>query len=343
MRDMKLLSFEEAIAQSEDGKSRHLFLGNGFSIACRPDIFVYGKLFERADFSRLSSSARKAFEALSTTDFEKVIKALRDASRLLSVYAGASEDLRTLMKQDADGVRDVLVQTIASSHPEMPSDITDAEYGFCRRFLCQFKTTYTVNYDLLLYWTQMHTTQGIAPNSDDGFRKPEDDFEALYVTWEPHQAHDQNTWYLHGALHVFDAGIEIQKYTWVNTGIRLIEQIRDALSRDYYPLFVAEGTSDEKLERIRHSDYLAKAYRSFSEIQGSLFVYGHSLAVNDEHYLKRIEQGKLSAVYVGLYGDPKSDSNRAIIKRALLMQERRRSGRKLEIYFYDAESAHVWR
>ncbi len=339
---MKLLSFEEAIAQSDDGKNRHLFLGNGFSIACRRDIFVYGKLFERADFSRLSPSARAAFEALSTTDFEKVIKALRDARHLLSVYEGASNDIRTLMKQDADGLREVLVQTIASSHPEMPSAIADEEYDFCRRFLSHFKTTYTVNYDLLLYWTQMHTTEGAAPDSDDGFRKPEDDFEASYVTWEPHQSHDQNTWYLHGALHVFDAGIEIQKYTWVNTGIRLIEQIRDALNRDFYPLFVAEGTSDEKLERIRHSDYLAKAYRSFSEIHGNLFIYGHSLAANDEHYLKRIEQGRLSAVYVGLYDDPNSRGNKEIINRALLMSARRKSGRKLEVHFYDAESAHVW-
>jgi len=340
---MKLLSFDQAITQAGDISKRHLFLGNGFSIACRQDIFVYGKLFERADFTRLSPSAKKTFEALSTNDFEKVIKALRDAVRLLSIYKNVPADLKRIMKQDADGLREVLVQTIASSHPEMPSDITDEEYDFCRRFLSQFKTTYTVNYDLLLYWTQMHTAKGVQPDSDDGFRKPEDDFEASYVTWESHQAHEQNTYYLHGALHVFDAGTEIQKYTWVNTGIRLIEQIRDALNREYYPLFVAEGTSDEKLEKIRHSDYLAKAYRSFSEIQGNLFIYGHSLASNDEHYLKRIEQGKLSAVYIGIYDDPKSKSNKTIIKRALLMPERRKSTRKLDVYFYDAESAHVWR
>jgi hypothetical protein len=85
-------------------------------------------------------------------------------------------------------------------------------------------------------------------------------------------------WFLHGALHVFDSGTEIQKYTWKNTGVRLIDQIRDALSRDYFPLFVSEGTSDEKYEKIRHNDYLAKGYRSFSQITGDLFIYGHSLA-----------------------------------------------------------------
>ena len=79
----------------------------------------------------------------------------------------------------------------------------------------------------------MHTEGKANPSSDDGFRKPPYDYKVDYVTWDPGQSHDRNVWYLHGALHVFDTGIEIQKYTWVNTGIRLIEQVRDALSRDY--------------------------------------------------------------------------------------------------------------
>lgn len=39
----KLLSFNQAISKSEIYSNRHAMLGNGFSIACRPDIFVYGK------------------------------------------------------------------------------------------------------------------------------------------------------------------------------------------------------------------------------------------------------------------------------------------------------------
>lgn len=338
-----VITFEKALEIAGDTPKPHLLLGNGFSIACRPDIFVYGKLFDRADFSALSTSARKSFEALDTTDFEKVIKALRDASLLLEVYEDIHDEARTQMKKDADGLREVLVQAIASSHPEFPGALTEDEFSHCRRFIEYFKTVYTLNYDLLLYWTQMHVPEGEDLSTDDGFRKPKDDFDSDYVTWEPHHTHDQNTWYLHGALHVFDAGTEIQKYTWVNTGIRLIDQVRDALSRNYFPLFVAEGTSDEKLERVRHSDYLAKAYRSFSEIGGSLFIYGHSLAPNDEHYLERIEQGKIRKLFVGLHGKPDSDGNKAIVKRALAMPTKRRRNTSLEVYFYDTDSASVWR
>lgn len=175
-----------------------------------------------------------------------------------------------------------------------------------------------------------------------GFASPDYDFEADYVTWESGQSHDQNVWYLHGALHVFDTGTEIQKYTWVNTGIRLIEQIRDALSRDYFPLFVAEGTSAEKIERIRHSDYLAKAYRSFQRIGGALFIYGHSLAENDGHFLKLIEKGKIQHLFVGLFGDPTSATNASIIRRAERMRQLRRKSATLSVSYFDSKTAWVW-
>lgn len=340
---MKILTFQEAIDQSEAFSRRHILLGNGFSIACRPDIFVYGKLLERADFSKLSANARNVFDSLGTQDFERVIKALRDAVTIINTYKVKDSGLANTIAKDADGLREVLVQAIASSHPESPNDLSDDEYLSCRTFLSHFNTVYTLNYDLLLYWTQMHVGKGERPGSDDGFRAPYGEFDSEYVTWEPHQSHDQNTWYLHGALHVFDTGTEIQKFTWSRTNIRLIEQIRDALQREYFPLFVAEGTTAEKVARIRHSDYLAKAYRSFSEIQHALFIFGHSLAENDDHYLKRIERGKVRHLYVGLHGAHDSSKNKKIIKRALAMPKARRGNILLDVSFYDTETTNVWR
>lgn len=339
---MKLLSFSEALQATSSYSKRHLLLGNGFSISCKPNVFVYGKLFEQADFSALSPSAKKAFDSLQTQDFEKVIKALRDSASVLANYKNINSSTIEQLINDADGLGELLVKTIASSHPEWPGEILDTEYLAAASFTKHFGSIYTLNYDLLLYWSQMHSESPFTSiNHDDGFRKPEDDFEASYVTWDSSNSHTQNTWFLHGALHLFDAGTEIRKYTWSNTGIRLIDQIREALSNGLFPIFVAEGTSNEKLTHIKHNDYLAKAYRSFSEIGGVLFIYGHSLAENDEHILKRIEKGKLSEVYVGIYGDPESRSNKQIISRAerLNIPSRRKP---LKVSFYDAGSARVW-
>lgn len=78
---MTLLTFEAAIKDAQKYKKRHLLLGNGFSIALRPEIFQYRKLYEQADFSKLSPAAKRAFKELDTQDFERVIKALRDTKR----------------------------------------------------------------------------------------------------------------------------------------------------------------------------------------------------------------------------------------------------------------------
>lgn len=338
---MNVITFSEALAAASEYGRRHALLGNGFSIACRPNVFAYGRLYEQADFSRISPTAKAAFNALGTQDFERVIKSLRDASKISAAY-GAAPALSETLTADADGLRELLVQTIAASHPAWPGELSEDEYTACRAFLACFNTVYTLNYDLLLYWALMHTGEGAQPSSDDGFRTPDDDFSASYVVWEPSQSHGQNTWFLHGALHVFDTGIEIQKYTWSKTGVRLIDQIRDALRRNYFPLFVSEGTSAEKLERIRHSDYLAKAYRSFSEITGALFIYGHSLAENDDHYLRCISRGKVAHVFVGLYGDPDSASNRFIARRAQQLADARRRRPALHVSFFDASTARVW-
>ncbi len=340
-----MITFGQALEESARYNKRHLLLGNGFSISCRPDIFVYGRLFERASFSKLSPSARKAFEALNTQDFEKVIKALRDASALLNAYNGIPQSLIQQLKDDADGLREALVNAIAASHPEWPGEITHSEYKRCRRFLANFNNVYTLNYDLLLYWTVMHHDEDIDNveiESDDGFRKAEENYDSEYVVWEPETSRNQNIWYLHGALHVFDAGTEIQKYTWINTGTRLIEQIREALSKDYFPLFVAEGTSNEKLDRIMHSEYLAKGKRSFSSIQGALFIHGHSLAENDSHILRTIEKGKISHLFVGLYGNENLETNKAIKLRANLIAFNRAISKPLSVTFYDSGTAHVW-
>ena len=115
-----------------------------------------------------------------------------------------------------------------------------------------------------------------------------------------------------------------------------------------FPLFVAEGSSAEKLEKTCHSDYLNKAYRSFEALGKCLFIYGHSLAANDEHYLQLIERGKIEHLFVGIRGDINSDKNRSKVERSALMAIRRKQASKnsnipLKIDFFDMTSVSVWK
>ena len=91
----KIISFNDALKATEHQNNRHILLGNGFSRACRNDIFAYSSLFENADFAALSEPARSVFDALETTDFEAVIEALGSAAKVLSVYA---EDKKGILR-----------------------------------------------------------------------------------------------------------------------------------------------------------------------------------------------------------------------------------------------------
>jgi hypothetical protein len=373
---IQLRTFAQALTET-DIEKRHLLLGNGFSIALFPNRFRYGSLLEEADFSSCPN-ARQAFDQLGTTDFEVVIKALRNAIALLPLYSGETA-AATLMQGHAETLKELLVQAIAGRHPERPSDITEEQYRACRAFLAHFVGDardfrraggkdrrgylYTLNYDLLLYWTLLHDQvihwnagnplssafeQTEALEHDDGFRAPDEDPEAPYVTWEAEGAADsQNIHFLHGALHLYDDGPELQKKCWERSGgIPLVDQIRAALDEGKFPLFVSEGDSEGKLERIRHSGYLQRSLKSFAGIcrspRTSLFVFGHSLAPSDEHVLRQIEKGKFARLYVSIYGDPETDYNRGIIRRAQRIAAVRNDRNPLDVAFFDAASAAVW-
>ena len=298
---MDLISFDDALEQATHGDRRpHLLLGNGFSIACRPDCFTYGALLDEADFEGQSTDIRAIFALLGTVDFEKVIEALRFAAAIIEHY-DADAAARTRLITDAEVVKEALARVLAAKHPDHVFEISTEEYAVARGFLGPFNKIYTMNYDMLLYWTLMQDMEPYVARND-GFGNPDDE-AAPYVVWQPYEVTGtQRIHYMHGGLHLYDRGDELVKVTYSRTQIPIVDQIRTALNEGRFPLVVTEGTSAEKQSAILHHAYLTHAIRSFSAIQGSLFVYGHSLADNDAHLLQRIERGKLSDLYVSIFG-----------------------------------------
>lgn len=353
---MPLRNFTDAIADSEQFSKRHLLLGNGFSIACRADIFHYGSLFAQADFAAVPEVI-EVFAALDTQDFEAAIRALENAASILPAYAPHDAGSVAKMIGHAGALKEILVQTIAGNHPHIPSEIPDEKFWACRRFLANFLAgdkagcVFTLNYDLLLYWTLMHDDMPFESPVDlsinDGFGNDEDAPDAEYVVWHGEtNAHSASVIFLHGALHLFDSGNELLKYTWVRKGVPLIEQARSALHKGAFPLFVAEGTSGQKKTKIRHNAYLYQGFKQFTANvqQGKhcVFIFGHSLAENDDHILTRIGRGRFRKLYVGIYGEPDEPVNKGIMARAEALSALRNERWPLEVSFYDAASANVW-
>lgn len=353
----EIISFEDAITDSNQFSKRHLLLGNGFSIACRSDIFHYASLFGEADFNGMPE-ARRVFDALRTQDFELAIKSLENGARILPVYLPEARGSSSLMLNHAEQLKGLLVTTIAGNHPETPAAISNEKFWACRKFLSYFLgdgnnggQVYTLNYDLLLYWTLMHEDMPfddpLTLDTNDGFGNAEDDSDTDYVVWQGDSgSKGQRVHYLHGALHLFDAGSDLKKYTWNRSGQPLVQQARSSLERGYFPLFVAEGTSIQKKNKIRHNAYLHHSFKSFvanvDQIKPCFFIFGHSMAENDDHILKKIGRGKFKKLYVGIYGEPDNEGNQVIINRARELAAQRNANYPLDIIFFDSSSANVW-
>lgn len=351
----EFFSFEQAIADSDRFSKRHLMLGNGFSIACRADIFQYGSLFAQADFSP-APEAVAVFKVLGTQDFEAAIRALENAARILPSYVPHGAGAAAKMMEHAGALKEILVTTIAANHPAVPGEIPDEKFWACRQFLAHFLTgdrgqVFTLNYDLLLYWTLMHEDMPfddpVELGKNDGFGNDEDDPDADYVVWQGETgAHSARVHFLHGALHLFDSGSELKKYTWIRRGVPLVEQARAAIHANNYPLFVAEGLSVQKKNKIRHNAYLYQGFkqltRNVEQGKHCFFIFGHSLGENDDHILKRLARGRFPKLYVGIFGDPLEQGNQWIIERAEGLAAQRSPRNPLDVAFYNAASANVW-
>ncbi len=357
---MKLLTFQEALNKSEVYNKRHLLLGNGFSIACIPSIFTYGSLYSKADFSDMPE-VQETFSRLKTEDFELIIHALEKGSSVLPAYLPEDKVTAGKMLEHAAKLKERLIETIAHNHPAVPGDIDEYRYFACADFLSKFLnngcTVYTLNYDLLLYWTLMYAMERklikVAPIDGFGRDTAFDNGEfyvSEYVTWQGEtKAHGQNIHYLHGALHIYDRKADIEKFTWSDKKVRLVDQARAALAEGRFPLFVTEGESNKKMEKISHCGFLYHSYKSFTSTMAAgtkaskscLFTFGVSFGDNDAHILHKIPKGKVAHLFVSIYGDPSTPANKQIIEAAETLK-RQRAFNNLQISYYDAQSASVW-
>lgn len=350
-----IMDFSEVLKETSlSSKKPTLLVGNGFSIAFNKSIFTYKSLYEQAQekgiVNKLSSSIPKLFESVNTFDFEYIMQVLKHFGIAGTSY-NVDENVLMLAKQDEDFLKKILVEAITNNHPDNPNNITCAQYNSCFEFLSNFKSIYSLNYDLLLYWVVMHYLDelGLKDGFCDGNAGEEDYHQDEYVVWPTTQSPSADIYFLHGALHLFDAGYEIRKFCWSRTGIALKEQILQALEQGMFPLFVSEGDQEAKLKKILHNGYLLKGLRSFAQLSGSVVAYGVSFKKNDQHIIDAVIDSAISTLYVSVFGDPGLESNNEMIGMLSTMVERRnylidtkKRRKKLEVRFYNADSTKIW-
>jgi hypothetical protein len=106
-----------------------------------------------------------------------------------------------------------------------------------------------------------------------------------------------------------------------------------------FPLYVAEGTSAAKLQRIKANNYLSYCYEKLGASAGSFFVFGHSADPNDAHIYSALFRSKITHLYFCIY-QPTDEKVKSVSGE--LARYRERASSKIDYTFVDSESAHVW-
>jgi uncharacterized protein with PIN domain len=335
------MSFDSAVAHATKLKySLSILLGNGFSRAFSED-FRYARLRDVSEMSDLSVTKDQLFDHAASDDFETVIQHLRQSARLVELYEPTNTELRRALLDDANVVKRGLVDALSSIHPASAWQIEDERYRSARQFLSHFGKIFTLNYDLLVYWTVLQ--RNLSPPAvvmKDGFGRP----GGGPLTWsQPIRADGQEIFYLHGAMHYYVEHHQVRKLEVSNGNI--VDQLQSNLLTGRYPLVVTEGSQDDKEARIARSAYLTYGHRRLARLNGALFIHGMAMSDNDQHILNAIadKPSGVDAIYIGLHGGPSKtiDGIRATA-RELVRTRAMRGGRTLSVKFYQSETASIW-
>jgi hypothetical protein len=309
-----------------------ILLGNGASIAVAPS-FGYGSLLDHAQQrGLLADDVDRLFHFFGTSDFELILRLVWQASnvnRSLQI-----PDNRT--HQAYLNVRECLIQAVRDVHPEY--DLVSDRLPNMYQFLKGFDTVLSLNYDLLVYWAM---TYGL--NIQDGHLF-KDCFQwngAFDDAWEKYREpyrERTNTlvFYPHGSLALCRNPVE-QEFKIHNAGAGLLEAIlQEWRSERVVPLFVSEGTMQQKVSSIQNSYYLSTVYREvLTSRRRTLTLYGWGLGEHDRHLLKRMRGTGIQRVAVSVFNGDQVYCNYAyqVIQDDL---------GPVHVDFFDSESPGCW-
>ena len=274
-----------------------VLIGNGASMAVDRG-FGYASLLEEARRLNLfTAEVEELFRSFDTVDFELVLRLVWHATKVNAALT-IPDDLTRQVYQD---VRRALIETVRAVHPEHSEVV--ARLPSMYRFLKQFSTVLSLNYDLLVYWTM---TYGLDIDDQHQFKDcfVNTKFDDDWARFREKRRERTNTlvFYPHGSLALcrdfLDNECKIH-----DRGAGLLWTILKTWENGRcIPIFVSEGTAAQKLTAIQNSYYLSTVYREvIPSLTGNLTIFGWGLGEQEVHLLKRLARANVTRVACSVY------------------------------------------
>lgn len=351
MASEELMTYQQVIESlNKKGRQKHLLLGNGFSMSYDSGIFSYNALSEFLE-NLDNDILQKLFQIIKTSNFELLMEQLDNVAQIAEVFEADKKVVANIRKA-TETLKESLIVAIKKLHPEhvfeIPDEKSKACAGFLNEYLANDGNIFTTNYDLLLYWVLMRNQ---LDKIGDGFGRETDETDEWIdpdsrvwseLRWGKN-SDSQSIFYVHGALHLFDTGIDVVKEEYDSEHV-LLENVKARMAKKEYPIFVTAGNGEEKLSHIRHNRYLSYCYDMLSNIDGSLICFGFGFGAYDEHIIAAItkaakkKKGKddkwhmLNSIYIGVYSDVDLKHIQSIVPKF----------KKLPMRYFDAKTVNVW-
>lgn len=352
----KLLSFTEITEKlKEENKTSNLLLGNGFSCAYNNEIFNYKYLneFIKKDADEVT---QKILSAIKDTNIENTMLQIENFQTIANILLESHEikdEVIDTAEKAIDNIKQQFLAAIKDLHPDNASTLYNTKAKSCFQFINKViigekGNIFSTNYDLLLYWVLMRNSKDNDNKFCDGFGRYE--YDPKELVWGPNKD-EQNIFYLHGALHLFNDAFDITKLKSTRNN-PIIKQVTANIETDKYPIMVSSGTKEGKVKQITSSSYLKHCYDALSHIEDNLVIFGFSFGDNDDHITEAIANaivnGKLHNVYIGVFSDddiPHFDNVKKKIDDYVSQKAKHRTPTptlKYSIEFYNSQDVHIW-
>lgn len=301
-----------------------ILIGNGASCAIW-DKFRYSSLYQQA----LSNSNHplSGWDIQLFTDwesngnFEKVLANLLITKKTNTILGQPNDsEIQKLIRERYNNVRNALVEAVQKIHV-LWSDVSPDIFNSIQKALSKYRCIYSTNYDLLIYWAIMSNCTPFK----DYFWNCKKTFD---ITDTEIRNNPTRVLYLHGALHLYRESGRTKKLG-NEAGKNILEQFEALwdIENNVTPVFIAEGSSREKLESIYKSDYLSFAYSEFQKHKESLVVFGHSLGESDQHLINAMKAANINKIAISMMQPDE-----------VLMAKLRRDFPFSELFFFNAQS-----
>ncbi len=292
------------------GARPSLLIGNGFSQNIWSG-FKYDSLFEKASQNNgdhLTTADVSLFNHLETRNFEVVLSALA-TSKTVSV---ALNQHNNSFKAHEQSIREALIRAVHGVHIRWSEDLGPCLLKIACE-LTKYMSIYCTNYDLIVYWSTMRYVENHDKRRfvDYFWSNP---FNILNTEIRKRESRS--------ALHFLHGGLHLCKSNTGRTSKRMHSgtSLLDGFATNYpdkIPLFISEGTSEDKLQSIYQSDYLSFVLSCFARDTSPLVILGHSLGDSDQHIIDAINAHKDRSVAISVRRNGDIRKKKAAIIKAL--------------------------